>query len=153
MERSFVRFNVADDGVIRFHDLDDSLTVAELFHGPTMAFKDLALSVVGQMYSYFLEKRKRHMTIVVGTSGDTGSAAIEAVRGKPWLDIVVLLPKVGLQSFFYFLQSRPTTSKPCSDGMTWSPSGVYFAAGKASRVISRAAQIQIYQIKMSNNAE
>ena len=37
--------------------------------------------------------------------------------------------------------------------MTWSPSGVYFAAGKASRVISRAAQIQIYQIKMSNNAE
>ena len=101
VERSFVRFNVADDGVIRFHDLDDSLTVAELFHGPTMAFKDLALSVVGQMYSYFLEKRKKHMTIVVGTSGDTGSAAIEAVRGKPWLDIVVLLPKVGLQIFFF----------------------------------------------------
>ena len=112
VERSFVRFNVADDGVIRFHDLDDSLTVAELFHGPTMAFKDLALSVVGQMYSYFLEKRKKHMTIVVGTSGDTGSAAIEAVRGKPWLDIVVLLPKVGLQRFFLFLHSRPTISKP-----------------------------------------
>ena len=134
MERSFVRFNVADDGVIRFHDLDDSLTVAELFHGPTMAFKDLALSVVGQMYSYFLEKRKRHMTIVVGTSGDTGSAAIEAVRGKPWLDIVVLLPKVGLQSFFYFLQSRPTTSKP-----------YLFAVGRAWRVISRPLQFFFHE--------
>ena len=64
VESAFERFSV--DDVIAFHDLNDSVTVAELFHGPTMAFKDLALSVVGQMYTYFLEKRRKHMTILVG---------------------------------------------------------------------------------------
>ena len=64
VDGAFVRFSVPE--VIAFHQLEERLTVAELFHGPTLAFKDLALSVVGQMYSYFLEKRKKHMTILVG---------------------------------------------------------------------------------------
>ncbi|CAG7725932.1 unnamed protein product [Allacma fusca] len=66
--------------------------VAELFHGRTGSFKDLALSLVGQFMEYFVNKRKRHVTILIGTSGDTGSAAIEAVRGMPGVDIVVLFP-------------------------------------------------------------
>ena len=97
VNRSFGRFRVPQKGqvddVIAFHNLGSDVVIAELFHGPTMAFKDLALSVVGSLYEYFLRAKQEHKTIVVGTSGDTGSAAIEAVRGKKWLDIVVLLPK------------------------------------------------------------
>ena len=73
--------------------LKNGLNIAELFHGPTLAFKDLALGVVGQLYEYFLEKAEKHMTVLIGTSGDTGSAAINAVRGLKWVDVVVLLPK------------------------------------------------------------
>ena len=46
--------------------------VLELFHGPTLAFKDLALTLVGRFLQYFLQKRQKHVTILVGTSGDTG---------------------------------------------------------------------------------
>ena len=70
VDSSFGRFVVPEvnkvDDVIAFHDLDENVTVAELFHGPTFAFKDLALSVVGNLYSYFLNKRQKHMTILVG---------------------------------------------------------------------------------------
>jgi len=78
---------------IRIAKLKNDLNIAELFHGPTLAFKDLALGVVGQLYEYFLEKAEKHMTVLIGTSGDTGSAAINAVRGLKWVDVVVLLPK------------------------------------------------------------
>jgi len=73
--------------------LKGGLNVAELFNGPTLAFKDLALCVVGQLYEYFLARAEKHMTVLIGTSGDTGSAAISAVRGLKWVDVVVLLPK------------------------------------------------------------
>ncbi|XP_043918044.1 threonine synthase-like 2 isoform X2 [Protopterus annectens] len=59
----------------------------------TYAFKDLALSCVGQFLQYFLNKRNKHVTVLVGTAGDTGSAAIESVRGLKWIDIIVMLPK------------------------------------------------------------
>lgn len=78
--------------------LKDDVTILELFHGKTWAFKDLALSCVGQFINYFCTRSKTHYTIIVGTSGDTGSAAIEAVRGLKWVDIVVLLPR-GRTSF------------------------------------------------------
>eukprot|EP01119_Soliformovum_irregulare_P016614 TRINITY_DN4842_c0_g1_i5.p1 TRINITY_DN4842_c0_g1~~TRINITY_DN4842_c0_g1_i5.p1 ORF type:complete len:420 (+),score=129.68 TRINITY_DN4842_c0_g1_i5:245-1504(+) len=66
--------------------------IAELFHGPTMAFKDLALQVVGGLLDYFLQRRKQRMTVVVATSGDTGSAAIQGCRSKDSMDIFVLFP-------------------------------------------------------------
>ena len=72
--------------------MKNGLNVAELFHGPTLAFKDLALGVVGELYNYFLERSKKHCIVLVGTSGDTGSAAISAVRGLSAIDIIVLLP-------------------------------------------------------------
>jgi len=78
---------------IKIAKLKNGLNIAELFHGPTLAFKDLALGVVGQLYEYFLDKAEKHMTVLIGTSGDTGSAAINAVRGLKWVDVVVLLPK------------------------------------------------------------
>jgi len=65
----------------------------ELFHGPTLSFKDYALQLVARLLDHVLAKRGRRATIVVATSGDTGSAAIEACRGRAALDIVVLHPK------------------------------------------------------------
>jgi threonine synthase len=72
--------------------LDDGLWLLELFWGPTIAFKDVALQLVGRLFDHELTRRGRRATIVVATSGDTGSAAIEACRGRASLDIVVLHP-------------------------------------------------------------
>ncbi|MEZ5183903.1 MAG: threonine synthase [Acidimicrobiales bacterium] len=72
--------------------LDDGLWLLELFWGPTIAFKDVALQLVGRLFDHELARRGERATIVVATSGDTGSAAIEACRGRRALDIVVLHP-------------------------------------------------------------
>lgn len=64
----------------------------ELFHGPTLAFKDVALQLVGRLFDHELRRRDERVTIVAATSGDTGSAAMEAVRGLDRIDIVVLYP-------------------------------------------------------------
>jgi threonine synthase len=72
-------------------ELDD-LHLLELFWGPTLAFKDVALQIVGRLFDHELTRRGERATIVVATSGDTGSAAIEACVGRATLDIVVLHP-------------------------------------------------------------
>ena len=64
----------------------------ELFHGPTLAFKDIALQVLGRLYDHFLERHDARVTIVGATSGDTGSAAIEAIRGRERASIFILHP-------------------------------------------------------------
>ena len=64
----------------------------ELFHGPTLAFKDFAMQVIGQLFQIELEKRGQRITIVGATSGDTGSAAIEAFRGLDNVDVFILFP-------------------------------------------------------------
>ncbi len=68
------------------------LHLLELFWGPTLAFKDVALQIVGRLFDHELTRRSERATIVVATSGDTGSAAIEACVGRDTLDIVVLHP-------------------------------------------------------------
>ncbi|MCB1359215.1 MAG: threonine synthase, partial [Maritimibacter sp.] len=64
----------------------------ELFHGPTLAFKDFAMQLIGQLFQAALAKRGRRVTIVGATSGDTGSAAIEAFRGLDNVDVFILYP-------------------------------------------------------------
>ncbi|MEE2945081.1 MAG: threonine synthase [Pseudomonadota bacterium] len=64
----------------------------ELFHGPTLAFKDFAMQLIGQLFQFELERRKERVTIVGATSGDTGSAAIEAFRGLNNVDVFILFP-------------------------------------------------------------
>ncbi|OWY15799.1 threonine synthase [Thioclava sp. JM3] len=64
----------------------------ELFHGPTLAFKDFAMQVIGQLFQIELQKRNQKITIVGATSGDTGSAAIEAFRGLDNVDVFILFP-------------------------------------------------------------
>uniref|UniRef100_A0A8D1GZ88 Threonine synthase N-terminal domain-containing protein n=1 Tax=Sus scrofa TaxID=9823 RepID=A0A8D1GZ88_PIG len=91
IDRAFSRFRHKE--VVHLCRLRNGLNVLELWHGVTYAFKDLSLCCTAQFLQYFLEKRKKHITVVVGTSGDTGSAAIESVQGAKNVDIIVLLPK------------------------------------------------------------
>ncbi len=72
--------------------ISDSLWVMELFYGPTLAFKDYALQVVGRMFDKVLKRTNKRITIVGATSGDTGSAAIESCKGCDHLDIFILHP-------------------------------------------------------------
>ena len=78
--------------VVPLRDLGGGMWLAELFWGPTLAFKDVALQLVGRLFDHELTRRSERATIVVATSGDTGSAAIEGCRGRSALDIVVLHP-------------------------------------------------------------
>ena len=73
--------------------LDAQHWLLELFHGPTLAFKDVALQLLGRLFETFLERRGERLTIVGATSGDTGSAAIQAVAGLERVEIFMLHPK------------------------------------------------------------
>ncbi len=73
--------------------LDSRIWLLELTHGPTLAFKDYALQVLGRLFDYLLARRGERVTIVGATSGDTGSAAIEACRDREAIDIFILHPK------------------------------------------------------------
>jgi threonine synthase len=83
----------AHDAVTPLVQLDHQHWFLELFHGPTLAFKDVALQLLGQMFEKFLGARDTHLTIIGATSGDTGSAAIEAVAGRAKIDIFMLHPE------------------------------------------------------------
>ncbi|MHA1598415.1 MAG: threonine synthase [Alphaproteobacteria bacterium] len=85
--------NFDDNQVAPLKQLGDKEYLLELFHGPTLAFKDIALQFLGRMFDYVLHKRSEHITVVGATSGDTGSAAIEACRGRDSIDIFILHPE------------------------------------------------------------
>ena len=74
-------------------DIGPDKYLLELFHGPTLAFKDIALQILGQLFSRALAKRGGRATIVAATSGDTGSAAIAALGGLSNIDVFVMHPK------------------------------------------------------------
>ena len=71
----------------------DNLTVVELFHGPTLAFKDVALQLLGRLFQHVLATRNQRLNILGATSGDTGGAAIAGVRGQENVDIFILYPE------------------------------------------------------------
>ncbi|VWX48598.1 threonine synthase [Novosphingobium sp. 9U] len=73
--------------------LDAQHWLMELFHGPTLAFKDVALQLLGLLFEEFLSRSDRNLTIVGATSGDTGSAAIDAVAGRAKVDVFMMHPK------------------------------------------------------------
>jgi threonine synthase len=78
--------------VVPLVQLDTDLFAQELFHGPTLAFKDMALQLLGRLFDHVLTERDERVTIVGATSGDTGSAAIEACAGRARIDIAILHP-------------------------------------------------------------
>jgi threonine synthase len=101
---SFTEEEIAADVTAAYSDFDHpdiaplvgiapDLYLLELFHGPTLAFKDIALQVLGRMFSRALAKRGGKATVVAATSGDTGSAAIAALGGLPNVAVFVLHPK------------------------------------------------------------
>ena len=89
LKEAFATFAVEDTiPLVQF----DGLNVLELFHGPTLAFKDVALQVLGGLFGHILEGSLGRLNVLGATSGDTGSAAIAGVRGRPNIDIFVLFP-------------------------------------------------------------
>jgi threonine synthase len=78
--------------IVPLVQIDQDLFVQELFHGPTLAFKDMAMQLLGRLFDHVLAEQDRRVTIVGATSGDTGSAAIEACRDRDRLEVVILHP-------------------------------------------------------------
>ena len=83
----------AHPAVTPLEQLGPDLWLLELFHGPTLAFKDVAMQILARLYDHVLESRGRTLTIVCATSGDTGGAAVEAFRGAKHARIGVLFPE------------------------------------------------------------
>ena len=83
--------NFRSEDVVKISDIGN-LKVLELFHGPTLAFKDVAMQLIGNFYQFHLEKAEKKINIIVATSGDTGAAAIDALKGKSNLNVFVLHP-------------------------------------------------------------
>lgn len=100
IERSYSTFRAKDITPIITLDQQKNLHLLELFHGPTFAFKDVALQFLGNLFEYFLVRRneskegtdREHLTVVGATSGDTGSAAIYGLRGKKDVSVFIMFP-------------------------------------------------------------
>ncbi|SFS01816.1 threonine synthase [Sphingomonas jatrophae] len=90
-EAAYGRFSHA--AVTPLTQLDHRHWLLELFHGPTLAFKDVALQLLGLLFERFLSSRDTHLTVIGATSGDTGSAAIDALAGRAKVDIFMLHPQ------------------------------------------------------------
>ena len=89
IEKSYSVFR--EKNVVKLIKVGDR-SILELFHGPTLAFKDVAMQLLGNFYEYYLKNENEKINIVVATSGDTGAAAIDAIKGKENINIFVLHP-------------------------------------------------------------
>ena len=100
IKRSYSTFRAQDITPLITLDEGKKLHLLELFHGPTFAFKDVALQFVGNLFEYFLTRRNQnkgsegrdHLTVIGATSGDTGSAAIYGLRGKKDVSVFIMYP-------------------------------------------------------------
>ncbi|MBD1161835.1 threonine synthase [Pelagibacterales bacterium SAG-MED15] len=95
IKKSYLKFR--ENEVVKISNIGE-LKLLELFHGPTLAFKDVAMQFIGNLYEYYLSKNDKKINIVVATSGDTGAAAINAIQGKSNLNIFVLHPNNRISS-------------------------------------------------------
>ena len=89
ISKSYSNFRAKN--VVKINELGN-LKVLELFHGPTLAFKDIAMQLIGNFYEHHLKVEQKKINIIVATSGDTGAAAIDALKGKKNLNVFVLHP-------------------------------------------------------------
>ncbi len=81
------------DDVCPLKELSDSHFLLELFHGPTLAFKDVAMQLIGQMFDQLLKNGNSRITVIAATSGDTGSAAMAAFKNSSYADVFILFPE------------------------------------------------------------
>ena len=89
--------NFREPNVVKIREFDKNFLL-ELYHGPTLAFKDIAMQLIGNLYEYYLQKNTKKINIIVATSGDTGAAAINAIKGKKNINIFVLHPNNRISS-------------------------------------------------------
>lgn len=92
LEQTYALDVFRHESVVPLRPLYPNIQALELFHGPTIAFKDVALQLLGRLFDHVLTKRNERVTIVGATSGDTGSAAIEGCRHSDHIDIFILFP-------------------------------------------------------------
>ena len=90
IENSFKNFS--NKNIATLKKFSKKEWILELYHGPTLAFKDYALQVVGNVFEYILKKRKKKITIIGATSGDTGSAAIDGCKNKESMEVFIFHP-------------------------------------------------------------
>ena len=95
IDKSYSNFREPD--VIKIKKFSENFLL-ELYHGPTLAFKDIAMQLIGNFYEYYLQKNIKKINIIVATSGDTGAAAINAIKGKKNINIFVLHPNDRISS-------------------------------------------------------
>ena len=88
-----------DEDIAPLTDYDSNIKILELYHGPTLAFKDFALQFLSRVFNLLLERNNKSITIIGATSGDTGSAAIEAFKNNPRVNIIILHPKGKVSEF------------------------------------------------------
>lgn len=101
IRKSYATFRAENITPLVTLDQGKNLHLLELFHGPTFAFKDVALQFLGNLFEYFLVRRnhgkegtsREHLTVIGATSGDTGSAAIYGLRGKKDVSVFIMHPK------------------------------------------------------------
>jgi threonine synthase len=98
----------AHPAVAPLRQLDVDLWMLELHHGPTLAFKDVAMQLLSRLYDTLLKRRSRTLTIVCATSGDTGGAAVEAFRGARHARIVALFPEGRISEVQRRFMTTPT---------------------------------------------
>ena len=84
--------NFSNKEITPLKKVENNHWILELFHGPTLAFKDIALQFLGNLFNYFLDEKEKKLNIIGATSGDTGSAAIEAVKNNKNVNIFILHP-------------------------------------------------------------
>ena len=96
INKSYSTFRESD--VVKISEIYN-YKILELFHGPTLAFKDVAMQFIGNLYDYYLKKNNKKINIIVATSGDTGSAAIDAIKGKSNMNILFYIQIIKFQLF------------------------------------------------------
>lgn len=88
-----------DKDILKLNKLENNLCLLEVFHGPTLSFKDYALQFLGQIVNFILSEKQVKKQIITATSGDTGPAAIYGFKDCKWIDIKVYYPKNGISQF------------------------------------------------------
>ena len=92
IKKSFKNFSKKEIATYKY--LGNNKWILELFHGPTLAFKDYALQVVGNLFEYVLKRERKKITIIGATSGDTGSAAIDGCKNKSTMELFIFHPYI-----------------------------------------------------------
>ena len=121
--------------VVPLNQMSPNQFVLELFHGPTLAFKDVAMQLISRLMDHVLAKRAQRTTIVVATSGDTGGAAVDAFAGAESVDLIVLFPHGRISD----VQRRMMTTTGAGNVHALAVEGPFTIAWQSSKVPSTAS--------------